>query len=107
MLAPCLEKTLLEKLNEIPELPASGFSARAGLTGSGVTLLKGRSYFGAWRTSYGAFVWTYANTSEQPYRAASLEDAILHTMRMVLRVLETSKGLNATAARPERTDRTA
>ncbi len=101
MLATCLEKTLLEKLNSLPELSASGFVARAGLTGNGVTLLKGRSYFGAWRRTYSAFVWTYANISEDPYHAASLDDAILHTMKMVLSALQTSKVLRGAAARPE------
>ena len=99
MFTTCVEKTLLEKLNGIPELPASGFVARAGLTGNGVTLLKGRSYFGAWRKTNNAFVWSYAS-SEDPYHAASLDDAILHTMKMILRALETSKVVRSVAARP-------
>ena len=102
-----LEKTLLEKLNGIPELSASGFVARAGLTGNGVTLLKGRSYFGAWRKGFGALVWTYANVSESPYHAASLDDAVLHTMKMILGTLQTSKAISRTAARPDVANRTA
>ena len=64
MVAASLEKRLLEQLNVIPELGASGFVARAGLTGHGITLLKGRSYFGARRKTGGCLVWTYANNAD-------------------------------------------
>lgn len=107
MLAGCLEKRLIEQLNNIPEFGASGFVVRAGLTGNGVTLLKGRSYFGAWRKTCGYLVWTYANNANAPFQSASLEDAIRHTMKMILFALEASKGAKNSAARPELANRTA
>jgi hypothetical protein len=85
------EQQLLERLAEIPELALCGFQVRAGLTGAGVTLLKGRSYFGAWRISSGSLVWTYSFGGDSSYFAASVEDAARHTMMVVLRILETSR----------------
>lgn len=85
------EQQLLERLAEIPELAQSGFQVRAGLTGAGVTLLRGRSYFGAWRNSFGSLVWTYSSSGDSSYFAASIEDATRYTMLVVLRSLETSR----------------
>ena len=87
------EQQLHDALTGIPELALSGFTARPGLTGAGVTLLKGRSYFGAWRVSCGALVWTYASGGDTSYFASSVDDAVRHTMMMVLRSLETGRSL--------------
>ena len=93
MSAFLFEQQILERLTAIPELALSGFSARAGLTGAGVALLKGRTYYGAWRMTAGALVWTYASISGTPYFAPSVDDAVRHTMMMVLRSLETTRTL--------------
>jgi hypothetical protein len=91
------EDRLLESLTDIEELALSGFSVRPGLTRAGVTLLRGRVYFGAWRVSNGALVWTYANAGDTSYFAATVEDAVRHTMLMVLRNLETARSHRAPA----------
>jgi hypothetical protein len=86
-----LDLQLLDQLAKISEISSSGFSVRAGLTGSGVTILKGRSYFGAWRVTAGTLVWTYANVAGTSYFASSAQDAMRHTMMMILRSLEQAR----------------
>ena len=97
MSAYLFEQQLLERLTDISELALSGFVARASLTGAGVTVLKGRTYFGAWRMMAGTLVWTYAMTSDTPYYAPSVDDAVRHTMMMVLRELQQSRALRQPA----------
>ena len=94
MTAHPFEQQLLDALTDIPELSLSGFDVRPGLTGAGVTVLKGRSYYGAWRAGTGSsLVWTYANSGDTNYFAASVEDAVRHTMMMVLRSLQANSSL--------------
>jgi len=76
---------LLRQLLNISEVRSSGFCAREGLAGTGVTILKGRNYFGSWRaTSQGELVWTFADLSE-PGRTVTTVDAALHfTLLLIL-----------------------
>lgn len=83
-----IEAEVLNRLLELPELHLSGFSARAGLTGAGVTLMKGRGFFGSWRVAAGTLVWSYAHAGGKNYFAQSVEDAVRHTMLVILRNLE-------------------
>lgn len=85
------EAEVLNRLLELPELHLSGFSARAGLTGAGVTIMKGRSFFGSWRVTCGTLVWTYAHAGGTNYFAESVDDAVRHTMLLVLRALESQQ----------------
>ena len=88
-----LDFQLLENLAEIPELGLSGFSVREGLTGAGVTVLKGRTYFGSWRVTAGSLVWVYANVSEQNHFVQSVDEAVRHTLLIILRNLENTRAL--------------
>ena len=83
-----IEAEVLNRLIELPELQLSGFTARSGLTGAGVTLMKGRSFFGSWRVTAGTLVWSYAHAGGTNYFAHSVDDALRHTMLLVLRNLE-------------------
>lgn len=83
-----IEAEVLNRLIELPELQLSGFIARSGLTGAGVTLMKGRSFFGSWRVTAGTLVWSYAHAGGTNYFAHSVDDALRHTMLLVLRNLE-------------------
>lgn len=69
----------------------SGFSARAGLTGSGITVLMGRTFFGSWRVTGGELVWTHAQSGGASYFAKSVDDAVRHTMLLILRMLESRR----------------
>lgn len=84
-----LEAALLKQLDQLPELEASGFSARPGLTGAGVTLLQGRTFTGSWRVTCGTLVWTYAGAGSTSYFANSIDDAVRYTMYVVLQRLQT------------------
>ena len=83
-----LESALLEQLDTLPELGLSGFSARPGLTGAGVTVLQGRTFFGSWRVTCGTLVWTYAGANSTSHFAKSIDDAVRHTMLVILRKLQ-------------------
>ncbi len=83
-----LESTLLQRLETLQELDLSGFSARPGLTGSGVTVLQGRNFFGSWRVTCGTLVWTFAGASLTSYFAKSVDDAARYTMLVILRRLQ-------------------
>lgn len=83
-----LESTLLEQLDKLQELELSGFSARPGLTGAGVTVLQGRNFFGSWRVTCGTLVWTYAGAGSTSYFAKSVEDAVRYSMLVILRRLQ-------------------
>ena len=93
-----LESALLDRLEKQPELAMSGFSARPGLTGAGVTLLQGRNFFGSWRVTCGTLVWTFAGAGLTSYFAKSVDDAARYTMLVVLRRLQ----VQAKAQRDER-----
>ncbi len=93
-----LESALLDRLEKQPELAMSGFSARPGLTGAGVTVLQGRNYFGSWRVTCGTLVWTIAGASLTSYFAKSVDDAARYTMLVILRRLQ----VQAKAQRDER-----
>ncbi|MGE0054880.1 MAG: hypothetical protein AB7S74_11780 [Hyphomicrobium sp.] len=86
-----LEADVLRGLMRLPEFELSGFTARAGLTGCDVTVLKDRSFFGSWRASERTLTWTYANGGGSVYFAQTVEQAIRHTMLMVLRSLEAQR----------------
>ena len=98
MSASLIEQQLLERLKAISELRMSGFSARPGLMGDGVTILNERTYFGSWRTKAGALVWTYATVGDAPYFAPSVDAAVRHTMMLILRHLEHGQAGRKTAA---------
>jgi hypothetical protein len=83
-----MEAEVLNRLLELPEVHLSGFSARAGLTGAGVTIMRARSFFGSWRVTCGTLVWTYAHAGGTNYFATSIDDAVRHTMMLILHTLE-------------------
>lgn len=83
-----LESALLEQLEQFAELELSGFSVRPGLTGAGVTLLQGRTFSGSWRVTCNTLVWTYAGAGSTSYFAKSVEDAVRHTMLVILQRLQ-------------------
>ena len=83
-----LESALLEQLDRLQELDLSGFCVRPGLTGAGVTVLQGRTFFGSWRVTCRTLVWTYAGASFTSYFAKSVEDAVRFTMLVILRKLQ-------------------
>lgn len=93
-----LDKQLLLRLIDIPEMAASGFSGREGLTGAGVTVLKGRTYFGSWRVTAGTLVFVSSNMGDPNYFAESVDDAVRHTLLMILRSLETTSRLRPAKA---------
>jgi hypothetical protein len=86
-----LDHQLRRRLLDISEIGAAGFSVREGLTGAGVTVLKGRSYFGSWRLSQGQLVFVPSNIGEPHFLAENVDDAIRHTMLMILRSLQAAK----------------
>lgn len=70
---------------DIPEVGLSGFSVREGLAGTGVTVLKGRDYFGSWRaTSQGELVWTFADLFEPAETVTSVDEALRYTLLLIL-----------------------
>ncbi len=83
-----LDKQLLSRLQGIDELELAGFTAREGLTGSGVTVLKGRTYVGSWRLTGGQLVWSHASANAQKHTEKSLDGAIQYTALLVLKNLE-------------------
>lgn len=83
-----IEAEVLNRLLELPEVHLSGFSVRAGLTGAGVTLMRGKSFFGSWRVTADTLVWSYAHAGGSNYFALSVDDAVRHTMLVILNSLE-------------------
>ena len=75
---------------DIPEIVASGFSVREGLTGAGVTILKGRTYFGSWRVTAGTLVFVSSSMGDANYFVESVDEAVRHTLLLILRNLEKS-----------------
>jgi hypothetical protein len=79
------DSELLRQLTDIPEVALSGFGVREGLSGTGVTVLKGRNYFGSWRaTAKGELVWTFADLSELGRTVASVDEAVRYTLLLIL-----------------------
>lgn len=83
-----LDCDLLTRLFEIPEVALSGFSARKGLTGSGVTILKGRTYFGSWRVTAGSLAWVSAVPGEPNHFEDTVDEAVRYTMLRILADLQ-------------------
>lgn len=91
MMTSPLDRQLLERLLDIPEVALSSFSIREGLTGAGVTILKGRSYFGSWRVTAGTLVWVHAKVGEDNQYMKSVDEAVRYTLLLILRNLETTR----------------
>jgi hypothetical protein len=85
-----LDRELLQQLADIPEVTLSGFSVREGLAGTGVTVLKGRDYFGSWRTVDSQLVWVPANLTEPGHIVETVDEAVRQTLLMILKNLEVS-----------------
>lgn len=85
------DRELLEQLATIPEVSLSGFSVREGLAGTGVTVLKGRNYFGSWRTVDKQLVWVPANLTEPGHIVETVDEAVRHTLLMILKSIETTR----------------
>ena len=84
-----------QQLTDIPEVALSGFSVREGLAGTGVTVLKGRNYFGSWRLVGAELVWTFADLSEPSRAVPSVDEAVRYTLLLILRDIQT------TSAKPQ------
>ena len=93
------DRELLTALAEIREVALSGFTVREGLADTGVTVLKGRNYFGSWRVASGALVWVHANLSEPNHTVETVDEAVRHTLLLILRNLETIGSKRAPQAR--------
>lgn len=93
-----LDQSLHDALANIPELGMSGFAVREGLTGAGVTILKGRIYFGSWRVTAGTLVWVYANVGAPNHFVQSIDEAVRHTMLLILQSLQTTHMLRTVRA---------
>ncbi len=85
-----LDRELLEQLADIPEVSLSGFSVREGLAGTGVTVLKGRDYFGSWRRVDTQLVWVPANLTDPGHIVETVDEAVRQTLLMILKSLEVS-----------------
>ncbi|WP_409562498.1 hypothetical protein RLW55_20095 [Hyphomicrobium sp. B1] len=84
------DRELLQQLADIPEVTLSGFSVREGLAGTGVTVLKGRDYFGSWRTVDTQLVWVPANLTEPGHIVETVDEALRQTLLMILKSLQIS-----------------
>ena len=83
------DSELLRQLSDIPEVGFCGFTAREGLAGTGVTLLKGRDYFGSWRPSpNGDLIWASADLTQPERVAASADEALRYTLLLILRDIQ-------------------
>lgn len=83
-----LDRELLQQLADIPEVTLSGFSVREGLAGTGVTVLKGRDYFGSWRMVDTQLVWVPANLTEPGHIVETVDEAVRQTLLMILKSLQ-------------------
>jgi len=84
---------LLRQLTGIDEIALSGFGVREGLTGRGVTVLKGESYFGSWRAARdGDLVWTFADLSEPGRTVETVDEAVRYTLLLILRNIDRKPG---------------
>lgn len=85
-----MDGELLRQLADIPEVALSGFSVREGLAGNGVTVLKGRDYFGSWRMVDTQLVWVPAAVTEPGHIVESVDEALRQTLLMILKSIEVS-----------------
>lgn len=85
-----LDESLLERLSAIPEIELCNFAVRRGLFGAGVTVLRGRTYFGSWRLINGSLAWTSSYGDQNYLSVDDVDEAVRHTLLMVLRNLESS-----------------
>ncbi|MGQ0456912.1 MAG: hypothetical protein ACT4OU_07610 [Hyphomicrobium sp.] len=92
------DRLLLERLADIPEVADCGFVVREGLTGAGVTVLRGRTYFGSWRVTAGTLCWVHANSTSDNVFVDDIEEAVRHTLLMILRSLESSRQVRGVRA---------
>ncbi|MFN0219619.1 MAG: hypothetical protein ACKVP4_12495 [Hyphomicrobium sp.] len=92
------DRELLDRLFEIPEVAECGFVVREGLTGAGVTILKGRTYFGSWRVTAGTLCWVHANSTSDNVFIDNVDDAVRHTLLMILRSLEGARQIRTVRA---------
>ena len=88
MLKVSLDRQLLDQLMEIPEVAAAGFSARTGLTGSGVTVLNGRTYFGSWRVAGDSLAWISSSAYDDDQFVHTVDEALRHTLLLILKYLQ-------------------
>ncbi|WP_045838103.1 hypothetical protein [Hyphomicrobium sp. 99] len=88
MTSPTPDRELLRQLADIPEVSLSGFSVREGLAGTGVTVLRGRDYFGSWRAVDTQLVWVPANLTEPGHIVETVEEAVRHTLLMILKSIQ-------------------
>jgi hypothetical protein len=93
-----LDQQLRAQLLDIPEIAACGFSVREGLTGAGVTILKGRAYFGSWRATQGQLVFVSASINEPHHFVDSPGAAARHTLLLILKTLQVSKNVQPSRA---------
>ncbi len=91
-----LDLQLLDRLLDIPEIGLSGFQAREGLTGAGVTILRGRTYFGSWRVTAGTLVWVNASLGEHDHFVENVDEAVRDTLLMILKNLQNTRSLQLT-----------
>lgn len=82
------DRELLERLQSIPEIISAGFTVREGLTGSGVTILKGRGYFGSWRAVGNALSWIQPAQTGEPTSVEDVDEAVRATLLSILQHLE-------------------
>jgi hypothetical protein len=85
------DRDLLQQLASIPEVALSGFSVREGLSGTGVTVLKGRNYFGSWRAVDRQLVWVPANLTEPGHIVETVDEAVRHTLLLILKSIEMTR----------------
>ncbi|MGO4682844.1 hypothetical protein [Hyphomicrobium sp. 2TAF46] len=83
------DRELLRQLSDIPEVALSGFSVREGLAGTGVTVMKGRNYFGSWRAVDKQLVWVPANLTEPGHIVETVDLAVRHTLLLILKSIQT------------------
>jgi hypothetical protein len=88
MTCDLVDRELLRRLSDIPEIALCGFGSREGLAGTGVTVFKGRNYFGSWRATEQELLWTYADLAQPGYAAQSVDEAVRYTLLLILRNLD-------------------
>ena len=84
-----LDRQLLTAISKIPEVRLSGFVVRQGLPGKDVTILRGRNYFGGWCVASEALVWVPGKPPWSAHSVGSVEEAVRHTLLLILQNLET------------------
>jgi hypothetical protein len=93
-----LDRQLLERLSCIAEVNMSGFSVRLGLTGAGVSVMRGMTFFGSWRVRDDVFVWVPAKGGGNVRIADSVDEATRTTMLLILMALQAEAARTAPEA---------